>query len=183
MLADGALRGRYLALEDKATDAALPLYLFLLLQEVLLLETIEEELVDALVLLLRLDDVAHQGGNLLEALLLSLISHSGVHMGPLLMLTGDGELEILTRGADLACGVAGGDLYLSSLEVREEHLGVHALLVCCLLEEVCDLTIALLASNALREVVAIACLRLACECDQQVLLCLSPLDTFLVHVI
>ena len=99
------------------------------------------------------------------------------------MLTGDGELEVLTRGADLATGVGGSDLYIPTLEVREEHLSVHTLLVSCLLEEVCDLTIALLASNALREVVAVTCLRLACESLQQVLLRLSALDTFLVHFI
>ena len=94
MCADGAYLRSELADHDVATVAALPDALIVAREDDTALEVADELLVALLVVLLDGTYHAELGSDLLEALFVSVFSHAVVHVGPLVVLTGSGSLEV-----------------------------------------------------------------------------------------
>jgi len=161
MVANGAHLRSKLADDDMTAVAALPDALIVAREDNTTLKVADELLVALLVVLLDSAYHAELSGDLLEALFLSILSHAGVHVCPLVVLTGGSSLK-----------VALGVLEVTTLEILEPELSVLLLVVGCLLEDSGDLLVAILASFACEISILVASLALTCECFLQVLPCL-----------
>lgn len=161
MVANGAHLRSKLADDDMTAVAALPDALIVAREDNTTLKVADELLIALLVVLLDSAYHAELSGDLLEALFLSLLGHTGVHVCPLVVLTGGSSLE-----------VALGVLEVTTLEILEPELSVLLLVVGCLLEDSSDLLVAILASFACEISILVASLALTCECFLQVLPCL-----------
>ena len=102
MGADGAYGGRVGADVDVAAVAADPDLVANAGEDLGLLNILQEGEIALLMQLLDGGDALELLGQGLEALLARGLGEAGVHVGPLVVLTLGGELEVLGRGADLA---------------------------------------------------------------------------------
>ena len=161
MVADGAYFRSILADHDVTTVAALPDALIVAREDDTTLDVAHELLVALLVMLLDSTYHTELSSDLLEAFLLSFLSHTGIHVGPLVVLTGSSSLEVALRILDV-----------TTLEILEPELSVLLLVVGCLLEDSSDLLVAVLAGLACEISILVASLALTCECFLQVLPCL-----------
>ena len=115
--------------------AALPDAIAVAREHYAVLDILQELAIALLVVLLDCTYATHSGSNLCEAFLVSLLSHAIVHVGPLEVLASSSVLQVLY-----------GILDSTTLQILEPHLCVLLLVLRCLLEESCNLLIALLAS-------------------------------------
>ena len=92
MGADGAYLGGLLAHMDVATVGALPNHVAIAGEDNAALHVGQQLQVAFLVLLLDLGDLLKQESDMVEAFLLGLLGHGGVHIGPLVILTLCGSL-------------------------------------------------------------------------------------------
>lgn len=111
MVANGAHLRSKLADDDMTAVVAHPDALIVAREDDTTLKVADELLVAFLVVLLDSAYHAELSGDLLEALFLSLLSHTGVHVCPLVVLTGGSSLE-----------VALGVLEVTTLEILEPEL-------------------------------------------------------------
>lgn len=179
MLACGADAGCILSLADKAAVATLPPYRTVAVEEVAVGKAREEFQVASL--MFDLDSRYHAEGtcNLGEALLVGNRSKCGVEQVPLLAFALGGCEKILLGGAyatGRVCSLA--NLGLAPFEELEEYLGMLLLLRCRLVEYGGNLFVTLLAGSLGKECVAVASLRLAGKCFEQILLGACSFDTF-----
>src|SRR5699024_9324810 len=87
---------------DVAAVAAYPDLLAHAAEDLGLLDILEQGAVTLLVLLLDGGDALHLHGDGHKALLAGDLGELGVHLGPLVILAGGGQLQILGGGADFA---------------------------------------------------------------------------------
>ena len=102
MGADGAYDRGAGADVDVAAVAADPDLLAHAGEHLGVLDVLEQGAIALLVLLLDGGDALHLLGDGLKALLVRGLGELGVHLGPLVVLAGGGELQVLGGGADLA---------------------------------------------------------------------------------
>ena len=166
MGAHGADLGGLLAHVDVAAVAALPDHVPVPGEHQAALHIGQQLAVAVLVLLLDLGHFLKQEGDVVEALLLGLLGHGGVHVGPLVVLAGGGGLQVLGGGADAA-------------QQLEPDLGVLLLVGGGLLEDLGDLDIAVLLGLGGEVGVLVAGLGLPGKGGPQVLLESTELRAFL----
>ena len=157
MCAGGANIGSLGANDDVSAVAALPDLDLALLKDGGGLYVGEQRAITLLVMLLNGGNQAELLGKLGKALLLCRLGKAIVHIGPLVVLTLGGVLQVLCRVADAA-------------KLLEPHLGVLLLVLGRLEEERGDLLVALLLGNRCKVGVLISCLGLACKGSLKVLL-------------
>ena len=116
-----------------------------------------------LVLLLDLGHFLKQEGDVVEALLLGLLGHGGIHVGPLVVLALSSGLQVLSSGAD-------------ATQQLEPDLGVLFLVGGGLLKDLGDLHIAVLLGLGGEVGVLIAGLGLSGKGGPQVLFGLAALQ-------
>lgn len=126
--------GSLLAYDDASAVAADPDCVAVAGEFDSLLDVLEQLAVTLLMMTLYLADSAEFACDFGEALLVGLACHTIVHVGPLVVLTLCGVLEI---------GHCVG--YLAAVEIFVPELGVLLLVVGCLLEDGCYLLITVLA--------------------------------------
>ena len=100
MVADGALLGSLLADDDMSAVGALPDYVVVFREHAFLINIVEQLTIALLMLLLNLGYSLELLGNLVEALLTGLLSHTGIHVCPLEVLTIGSSLEVLRSRLD-----------------------------------------------------------------------------------
>jgi len=115
------------------------------------------------VLLLDLGNLGEQERDVVKALLLGLLGHGGIHVGPLVVLTLGGSLQVLRSGADAA-------------QQLEPDLSVLLLVGSGLLKDLGDLHIAVLLRLGGKVGVLVAGLGLSGKSGPQVLLGLATLQ-------
>ena len=119
-------------------------------------------------LLLDLGDLLKQVGDLLEALLVSILGHLIVHIGPLVVLALGSGVQVLHGAANTA-------------QQLEPDLGMLLLVVGSLLKDLGDLDIAVLLGLGSKIAVLVAGLRFTGESGPQVGLGLSALQLRIHH--
>ena len=165
VLADRAnLRGLLAHVQVTAVEA-LPDLDARTLEDLALLDALGQLVVALLVGLLDGTDAAELGGDLLEALGLGGLGEALVHVGPLVVLTGGGVLEVGQRVG-----------HVTVVEVLEPELGVLALVAGGLREDVGDLDVALLLGGLGVVAVLHGSLRLAGKGGLEVLLGLGLVE-------
>jgi hypothetical protein len=140
---------------------AVPVDLGSLAEDGARLEVLEGLAEAGLVVLLDVGQLGEEAGDRDEPLLLGLLRHPDVHVGPLHVLARDARLEIRVRGGE-------------QVEELEHPLGVLLLLLGRRLEDLRDLEEPRLAGLAREESVLVAGHRLARERFLEVLLRLRP---------
>ena len=168
MSADGAHLGGLLAHHDVATVGALPDHIAVAGEDQTTLDVGDQLAIALLVLLLDLGDLLKQESDLLEALLVSVLGHLIVHIGPLVVLA-------LGSGVQVLHGVA------NAAQQLEPDLGMLLLVVGGLLKDLGDLDIAVLLGLGSKIGVLVAGLRLAGKSGPQVGLGLSTLQLRIHH--
>ena len=167
MSAHGAHRRSALSQLHVATVAAEPHDLLTLAEDLALLQVVQKLQIALFVSLFDLGYALELGGQGQEALLLGGAGHLSIHLGPLFVFAGSGSRQVLLGGADTAEGL-------------EPQLGMLLLIERRLLENGCDLLVALLLGLAGKIVVLVAGLGLPRKRDPQIGLRLAPLQ---FHVI
>ena len=122
-----------LADNDVTTVAALPDAVALTREYYAILDVLQELAVTLLVVLLNLTNAAELNCQLREAFFHSILCHLLVHISPLVVLTSSCVSEVLSSCRDITL-----------MEELEPDLSVLLLVACCLLEETCNLLIAVL---------------------------------------
>ena len=163
MVAHRADGGSTLGNLHMSAVAAEPHDLLALLEDLTLLQVVQQLQIAFLMALFNLCHALELGGQGQEALFLGGAGHVGVHLGPLLILTGGGSHQILHGGADPVQGL-------------EPQLGVLLLVQSRLLEDGRDLLVALLLGLAGKIVVLIPGLGLSRKSDPQISLSLASLQ-------
>src|SRR3712207_2913123 len=102
--------------------------------------------------------VAIHGGNCLKTFLLSHIGKVRIIYRPLFMFARSGSTEILERGADYTCRIAGSNFYHASFEKLEHTFGMFFLLIGRFGENSRDLFVTLFFRYARKVSVAHSCL-------------------------
>src|SRR5699024_6734889 len=165
MCADRSLERRRLADIGVAAVGALPDLLLLAGKDLAVGQVLGQGEVALLVLLLDAGHHGEQGGDLVEALLLGLLGHAGVHLGPLL---------VLAAGSHLQAGGGVGDL--AAVQQLEPDLGVLLLVGRGLLKDLGHLDIAFLLGLAGKVGVLVAGLALTGKSFHQIFFGLATLE-------
>ena len=124
-----------LADNDVTTVAALPDAVALTREYYTILDVLQELAVTLLVVLLNLTNAAELNSQLREAFFHSILCHLLVHISPLVVLTSCCVSEVYGCCRDI-----------TTVEELEPNLSMLLLVACCLLEETCNLLIAVLLS-------------------------------------
>src|SRR4030043_469971 len=127
--------GRLLSVVHIAAVPAFPVDLLVPLEHGALLHVAQQLPVPLLVLLLHLAYLGERLRHLVETLLPSRLGEVRVKGPPLQLLAFRGRQQVLCRGPDLPGGVGGRNLYITTLQVLEEHLGVLHLILSRFYEE------------------------------------------------
>ena len=147
--------GGLLAHVDVAAVAALPDHVAIAGEHNAALHIGQQLPVALLMLLLDLGHFLEQEGDVVKALLLGLLGHGGVHIGPLIVLALGGSLQVLSGGAD-------------AVQQLEPNLSVLLLVGGSLLKNLGDLDIAVLLGLGGKVGVLVAGLGLAGKCGPQI---------------
>lgn len=156
MSADRADLGSRLAHAEVAAFTALPHHDFTLGKDLLHFDVLQKLQEALFVSLLDGADGAELSGELCKAFLFGSLGKAFVHVRPFIVFTGSGCLEVLGRVAD-------------AVEVLEPDLGMLALVVCGLFEDLGDLLKTFLAGNAGKVGILVAGLGFAGKSGPEVL--------------
>ena len=111
--------------------SALPDHITILREHLLVIDVLQELAVTLFMLLFDSGHTLEFLGDLVEALLASLLSHAGIHVGPLKVLTTGGIFKILHRVA-----------HLTAVQQFIPHLGMFLLVGRCFFKDSGNLYIA-----------------------------------------
>ena len=149
MLADRTYLGSLRTNDNVSAVAANPDGIAVATEDESILDVFQQLAIALLVCLLDGSDSTELVGDLCEAFLLSFLSHVGVHVSPLVVLTLGSSLKVLACALDVA-----------TLEILEPQLSVLLLVLSSLLEDSSDLFVAILTCLGCEVSVFVTCLAL-----------------------